>query len=163
MYHQRCPPCKQFTPILVNFHKEADKLGVKVIFVSSDSDANSFLTYFQKMSWYALPFPSQSVKQKLSKLFHIRGIPAVVVLDAKSGYFITDNGRNDVLQTGGRNSDQIKAVVDGWKATEAVPLDQATFGQANPGFFMNILKNPLQIALMYYVFKFIFSTLTGNA
>eukprot|EP00122_Pirum_gemmata_P014830 Pgem_evm1s13841 len=46
-----CPPCKEFTPILVNTYNETKLKGEKfeVIFISSGQDENEFWEYFDTM------------------------------------------------------------------------------------------------------------------
>mmetsp|Transcript_19866 Transcript_19866/g.28255 ORF Transcript_19866/g.28255 Transcript_19866/m.28255 type:complete len:103 (+) Transcript_19866:105-413(+) len=52
-----CPPCRQFTPILIEFYnKVCTKNKVQVIFASSDRDNASFSNYYAKMPWLAIPF-----------------------------------------------------------------------------------------------------------
>jgi tartrate dehydratase beta subunit/fumarate hydratase class I family protein len=46
------------------------------------------------MKWYTLPHGSDAAKQ-LSKKYEVRGIPALVIVDA-DGNTITKNGRGDV-------------------------------------------------------------------
>ena len=55
-----CPPCKGFTPKLVEFYnklKASDQsLKIEVVFVSWDKDEHAFTEYFGTMPWLALPF-----------------------------------------------------------------------------------------------------------
>jgi len=84
------------------------------------------------MPWHAM-FPSYTSSEdrnrqgRLSDMFKIQGIPSVVVLDAKTGNFITDNARAEVMQAGSDASLQ-KELVQSWLSKEAVPIDQAPFG-----------------------------------
>lgn len=48
---QRCPPCKSFTPLLIDFYNNANKNDLEIIFLSSDRDEESFHGYFAKMPW----------------------------------------------------------------------------------------------------------------
>ena len=67
-----CPPCRAFTPRLVEFYEAfrastgdkepgAAKL-LEIIFVSSDSDQNSFDEYIKDMPWKAIPFSDRDLK-----------------------------------------------------------------------------------------------------
>lgn len=62
-----CPPCKGFTPKLVEFYNKlkAAEQSVKfeIVFVSWDKDENAFTEYFATMPWLALPF---GVNRKVS-------------------------------------------------------------------------------------------------
>ncbi len=61
-----CPPCRGFTPKLVEFYngfKQSDTgKTFDVVFVSSDRDENSFQEYFREMPWLALPFSDRDRK-----------------------------------------------------------------------------------------------------
>jgi nucleoredoxin len=92
---QWCPPCRGFTPTLVDFRNQnSDEF--EVVFVSSDRSKDDQLKYMEKynMSFYALPHGSDAANE-LKKKFEVRGIPSLVIVDA-DGNTITKNGRGDV-------------------------------------------------------------------
>jgi len=57
-----CPPCRDFTPVLVEFYNQFKKKAecayhlVDIIFISSDVDEESFLEYLKQMPWRAIPY-----------------------------------------------------------------------------------------------------------
>lgn len=55
-----CPPCKGFTPKLVDFYNKLkaseQNFKFEIVFVSWDKDENAFRDYFSTMPWLALPF-----------------------------------------------------------------------------------------------------------
>jgi len=56
-----CPPCRDFTPVLVEFYHQFKKCAaayclVDIVFVSSDHDEESFLEYLKEMPWPAIPY-----------------------------------------------------------------------------------------------------------
>merc|ERR1719210_1021711 len=71
--------------------------GMKIVFVSSDRDEESFKAYFGEQPWAALPYGQRGIKEALSKKFKVRGIPSLVILDAE-GKTITTDGREAVSQ-----------------------------------------------------------------
>jgi len=92
-----CPPCRQFTPMLVSAYTEHLKAkGLQIIFVSSDKDQTSFMEYYGTMPWLAIP-QGDARKAMLSKLFGVQGIPALVLIDAKTGATINTNARGKVM------------------------------------------------------------------
>ena len=94
-----CGPCRSFTPQLRQLYSDRLKSqGVEVVFVSADQDDASFGKYFGEMPWLAVPFGERSVAENLNAKFGIRGIPALIVLDASNGKVISDDGRRDVMQ-----------------------------------------------------------------
>jgi nucleoredoxin len=92
-----CPPCKAFTPLLVETYKKLKAAGkeLEVVFVSSDRDMGQFQEYFATMPWLAIP-PGDKRKAALSARFEVEGIPALVLLDGATGETINANGRGAV-------------------------------------------------------------------
>jgi thiol-disulfide isomerase/thioredoxin len=99
-----CPPCKAFTPILVDFHKKMTQQGkpFEIVFVSSDRDKGAMDGYMKEMDmpWLALPFGDDH-KPALSKKYKVSGIPKLVIIDAE-GKLVTENGRGDVTKSGAK-------------------------------------------------------------
>ncbi|XP_033747442.1 nucleoredoxin-like [Pecten maximus] len=92
-----CPPCRGFTPILVDFYKSLklknEDIKFEIVFVSWDKDEAGFTDYFSSMPWLALPFdPDKRKKSKLAKKFRVQGIPKLVLLDGETGKKITTDG-----------------------------------------------------------------------
>jgi len=112
---QWCPPCRLFTPKLVEFRNKIAK-DFEVVFVSSDRDEASMQAYMKEagMPWPALPFNSEK-KAALSKTFEIRGIPSLVVLNDK-GIRISGNSRNDVANL------EPEAALEKWKKNIQEPI-----------------------------------------
>jgi len=93
-----CPPCRGFTPQLAEWYrKDLQAKGLEVVFVSSDRDEASFKEYFAEQPWLALPFAERGAKEKLSKMFKVRGIPSLVILDS-DGKVTTTEGRAAVSE-----------------------------------------------------------------
>jgi nucleoredoxin len=91
-----CPPCRGFTPKLVEAYKDHLKAkGLEIVFVSSDRDTASFMEYYKEMPWLAIP-QGDARKGKLSKLFGVSGIPSFVLIDAATGKTIKDNARGKI-------------------------------------------------------------------
>ena len=93
-----CPPCRGFTPKLVEFHNEMTQQGkpFEIVFVSSDHSKSDMYDYIEdmEMPWLVLPYGDDH-KKDLSKKYNVTGIPALIIIDAK-GNTITKNGRGDV-------------------------------------------------------------------
>lgn len=97
-----CPPCRAFTPSLVEFHNDMTKKGkpFEIVFVSSDREKSAMYDYMDEMDmpWLALPFGDDH-KTALSKKFNVRGIPKLVIID-QNGKLISENGRGEVSSKG---------------------------------------------------------------
>lgn len=94
-----CGPCRNFTPQLARALSGNMWPQLAVVFVSSDRDPASFLQYYAEMPWLAVPFESPS-RQLLGAHFQVRGIPSLVILNARTGALISANGTRDLMQTG---------------------------------------------------------------
>jgi nucleoredoxin len=99
-----CGPCGKFTPLLTAAYNEAKNrdLAFEVVFVSSDSDVESFDQYFDSMPWLAVPFDSvqESIRGALSDAKHaIRGIPSLYVFNS-DGTLLTDKGTGLIQRKG---------------------------------------------------------------
>ncbi|KAL3856812.1 hypothetical protein ACJMK2_011529 [Sinanodonta woodiana] len=90
-----CPPCRVFTPKLVEFYKKQKESGtglkLEIVFVSWDRDEASYKEYFEQMPWLALPYDLDK-KGKLCKKFRVQGIPKLMILDGETGKTITSEG-----------------------------------------------------------------------
>merc|ERR1712176_754684 len=93
-----CPPCRGFTPKLVEFFSELEKKypDASIAFVSSDKDSKAWASYYQSMgeTWLSLPYDARDDKEKLSKAFGVSGIPSLILLDSEA------NGRNTITTSG---------------------------------------------------------------
>lgn len=81
-----CPPCRAFTPALVEFYNKAKtrRPELEVIFVSSDKDEDAMKGYMKeyKMPWPALRFDAKKSTRALRRPDNERGIPNLVFMDA---------------------------------------------------------------------------------
>lgn len=148
-----CPPCKRFSPILVEFYnKHAKEEKIEIVYVSSDKSIQEFQQYYNKMPWTAIPPNSTTtaLKNQLAQKLKIVGIPTLVVL-TKDGKFVTDQARRQIEQTGSWTK-----IIQEWNQTEAVPISQAQLTDPTPNpivkFLMEIIKKPAFIfAFLYFV------------
>ncbi len=93
----RCPPCRGFTPILIDFYKAHSKdKNFEIIFISSDRDEQSFIEYYKDMPWLTLSYNERKKKEELGKHFQISGIPTLVLLDGDTGEIISKDARDKI-------------------------------------------------------------------
>jgi thiol-disulfide isomerase/thioredoxin len=90
-----CPPCRGFTPSLVEF-RDKNKKDFEVVFVSSDKSPDAQMKYMKEMNmkWYTLPHRSEHAN-KLARKYEVHGIPTLVIV-SPNGEMVTKNGRLDV-------------------------------------------------------------------
>lgn len=92
-----CPPCKGFTPKLVETYNKIKAAGkdFEIVFVSSDKSMKEFQEYFAEMPWCAIP-QGDPRKGTLSSMFDVEGIPTFVLIDGETGATINAGGRGAV-------------------------------------------------------------------
>ncbi|XP_013403357.1 nucleoredoxin [Lingula anatina] len=91
-----CPPCRGFTPKLIETYKKlkAANKNFEIVFASSDREEDKFKEYFATMPWLAIPFKDVRAT-KLNKTFGIEGIPSLIILD-EDNKVINKNGRSAI-------------------------------------------------------------------
>mmetsp|Transcript_24495 Transcript_24495/g.35074 ORF Transcript_24495/g.35074 Transcript_24495/m.35074 type:complete len:222 (+) Transcript_24495:71-736(+) len=156
-----CPPCKGFSPMLLDFHNSC-KDDLDIVFVSSDRDEKTFNDYYQKLMPFMATVPAYASAEarqqhlKLAETFQIKGIPSVIVLDAKTGNFITDNARMEIMKA--TDEESKKALIQSWLEKKAVPIDQAQFGtDTSQSLLMKVVmyfvNRPVHAFGLYYLIK----------
>lgn len=100
-----CPPCRAFTPKLVEFYCDLKKefKDIEIVFVSSDKGEVEMMTYMTEatMPWLAVPYGSsaaEALKKIKKEELESSGIPLLVIV--RDGQIITKNGREDVQSLG---------------------------------------------------------------
>ncbi|CAF1079174.1 unnamed protein product [Adineta steineri] len=87
-----CPPCRAFTPKLVEFYKTHRKdKNFEIIYISSDQDERTFDDYYKEMPWLKMDFKERKKREKLLKVFKVTGIPALILFDGDTGNIICTN------------------------------------------------------------------------
>lgn len=96
-----CPPCRGFTPTLIEFYKtmQANNQGFEVIYVSLDRDCVSFNEYYGSMPWYTIPYEDEA-RESLAEKYGVRGIPYLVIID-QHGTIVDKEGRGTVETASG--------------------------------------------------------------
>jgi thiol-disulfide isomerase/thioredoxin len=102
-----CPPCRKFTPMLVEAYGELQAEGkpFEVVLVSHDRDKKSTRAYMKshKMPWLAVPFKDKH-REALKKKYGVQGIPTLVIIDAE-GKTLSNNARGEVMKNGAQAFD----------------------------------------------------------
>ncbi|CAF1150012.1 unnamed protein product [Rotaria sp. Silwood1] len=92
-----CPPCRGFTPILIEFYKHYNKeKNFEIIYISSDRDEKAFNEYYKDMPWLTLRYSERKKKEEIGKKFHINGIPTITLLDGDSGDILCKDARDKI-------------------------------------------------------------------
>lgn len=92
-----CPPCRGFTPVLIDVYKKLKENGknFEVLFVSGDRSKEEFDEYYKTMPWLALTPDDKSRNENLNEHFQVEGIPSLIILDEKLN-IINANARGPV-------------------------------------------------------------------
>mmetsp|Transcript_5392 Transcript_5392/g.12804 ORF Transcript_5392/g.12804 Transcript_5392/m.12804 type:complete len:247 (-) Transcript_5392:1376-2116(-) len=160
-----CPPCQRFTPILIDFYnaaKEAD-CGFDIVFVSSDRGSEEFEGYYGKMPWLSIPpiQGSAAIKQKLAETLGVSAIPALAILDTKTGEFIIGGEARDHVVAAAGDKEKVVATINAWKEGPRYPLSEGSkmmdMGAGSKNHFFRFLsflaKNPMIIFGIIYIYK----------
>jgi nucleoredoxin len=171
-----CPPCRAFSPLLIDFYKKHKDSGkFEVVYVSSDRSLDEFEEYYGKMPWSAIATDADSaqIKSALATRLKIQGIPALIVLEVKTGLFITGDARTPIQSLKVGDKTAATQLLNEWKNTQAVTLEEgvSSSGSAGAGgglggmlwkMVMAILKNPAYIFAMLYFYKQAMKRLAGR-
>ena len=81
------------------------------------------------MPWLSMPMTPEGAKHinKLSAKLSVRSIPQLIVLDAKTGRYVTNDAKSQVVHVGKDVARQTQ-LINSWKDAQSVPLDQANLG-----------------------------------
>jgi nucleoredoxin len=109
-----CPPCRAFTPLLVDFYKDFKKNhpNFELIFVNDDQSEDAMLAYMVKdeMSWPAVRFSDVDDLKIAAKKYCGPGIPCLVLTDA-NGKVLSDSYRGQDYVGPEKVMDDIKKMV----------------------------------------------------
>ena len=92
-----CPPCKAFSPKLVEF-RDKNNSDFEVVFVSSDKDESAQKEYMKevKMNWPTVKLQSDA-ENAIGEKYGVQSIPTLIILD-QNGKTISDQGRGEVAE-----------------------------------------------------------------
>ncbi len=97
-----CPPCRTFTPQLIDAYNvwRKDDIPFEIVMVSRDRSVADMFKYMRsaRMPWLAVPYDSPYVNVLVER-YRVRGIPHLVVIDA-DGKTLSDKARGDVARWG---------------------------------------------------------------
>lgn len=96
-----CPPCRAFTKQLMEVYNELKILrprSFEVIFISIDRSKEEFEESLSATPWLAIPY-SDTARQELTRIFAIKGIPALLILGLDGKVLKTD-GRTAISTYG---------------------------------------------------------------
>lgn len=121
-----CPPCRGFTPKLVDFYKRENGGNLfEVLFISADHTEREMQNYVReaKMPWPAVLYHSEATK-KLHKAYSGQGIPRLVLLDRK-GNVLADSFKGKKYLGPQHVLNELKKELDSRKS-DPVGLSEAT-------------------------------------
>ncbi|CAF1085194.1 unnamed protein product [Rotaria sordida] len=79
-----CRHCRNFTSKLVQAYKTAlsnnSNLLFDIVFVSGDTDEESFNEYYKQMPWKVIPYENRQQAENLNERYDIEDIPSLIIL-----------------------------------------------------------------------------------
>lgn len=108
-----CPPCRAFTPTLVEFRNRHVEDDFEVVFVSFDRSNTDKQNYIRKtgMEWPSIKGAGNRATNQLAERFDVPGFPTLVILDP-SGKIVTLEGISDVIHSP-------ETALENWKGEES--------------------------------------------
>jgi nucleoredoxin len=156
--------------MLKEFYQNTSRQDIEIVYISSDKNLDEFKNYYGSMPWLAIPTDANAAKLKnaLALQFKLAGIPTLIVLEAKTGLFVTNQARQQVYDLGASPSKETaQKLVDTWLTQDKVPLEQANLEGPPMNFIMQIvmavMKNPMYMFAMLYLFKLVMRYMKGTA
>jgi len=112
-----CPPCRAFTPKLVNFYNEKKQGDFEVIFISSDRNKKAMQAYMKEtsMPWPAIQF--DKIKKSNLRSYAGNGIPCLVLLD-QTGKVLSDSFAGETYLGPGKVLKALKKLLADTKKAE---------------------------------------------
>lgn len=118
---------------------------------------------YGKMPWLAIPSiqGSAKIKTKLAETLSVSAIPALAIIDSKTGEFIVGGlARDDVVAAAG-DKEKVVATINKWKDGPRYPLSAGAqmmdMGRGSQPFLFRLLsflaKNPMLIFGLIYVYQ----------
>mmetsp|Transcript_34264 Transcript_34264/g.59984 ORF Transcript_34264/g.59984 Transcript_34264/m.59984 type:complete len:144 (+) Transcript_34264:2211-2642(+) len=103
-----CPPCRTFTPHLIDFYDavNSNRKVLEVVLVTSDKEERKFTDYYRSMPWLAIPFSNQAKIETLENAYEVTSIPRLVLINS-DGTLAVDSCIEDVKNLGA-------AALDNW-------------------------------------------------
>jgi nucleoredoxin len=165
-----CPPCQKFSPLLKEFYNKTSRKDLEIVYISSDKSLDEFKAYYGSMPWLSVLTDGDAarLKSELARKFQLAGIPTLVILEAKTGLFVTNQGRQQVFDLGSACSkDVARTLVNKWIQQDKVPIEEAALAAQAPNILvqiaMAVLKNPMYMFGMLYFFKMFMRYIKGEA
>lgn len=95
---QWCGPCRQFTPLLIEFYNKIQSIkNIELIFCSLDNDEGQYQEYTSKMPWLSMPFHAKE-SEVMARKYKADGIPHLVVIDGATGEVVNDDATSLVRE-----------------------------------------------------------------
>jgi nucleoredoxin len=92
-----CPPCRRFTPTLVQLY-ESQTSVIEIVLVSSDEGDREAAEYRSHMPWLSLPDLGRQGSDTVRDLCQVRGIPQLLVLESATGEVVAQNAVPNAAQ-----------------------------------------------------------------
>ena len=96
-----CPPCRGFTPALIEFYNKVNSPSkqCEIVFASLDESKQEYEEYYKKMPWLAFPFEEKQLVSELAKKYLVESIPSLILVNAQGDNLLKDC-RSEVANRG---------------------------------------------------------------
>lgn len=90
-------PCHTMLKLVRNFYSDInlDERLFELVLVPGDQQEKDWQKHYMSMPWTSLPYGDARVAQFL-KRYNVSGVPQLIILDAKTGFKVTETARKDL-------------------------------------------------------------------
>jgi hypothetical protein len=115
--------CKRFVPLLSKFYKACGTMSqnLEAIYVSVDRTLLEFNDCYGRMPCLAMPAGTTPFKNSLTEQLKVIDLPALVVLDPKTGHVVTTKGVAEIEALGDFDAAAAVKLVQQWKRIKPFP------------------------------------------
>jgi nucleoredoxin len=94
---EACAPCHTMLKLVRNFYSDInlDERQFELILCPADKQEKDFHKHYSTMPWTSLPYGDERIGQWL-KRYNVLGVPQLIIIDAKTGFKVTDSARKDL-------------------------------------------------------------------
>ena len=87
-----CPPCRAFTPILVDFYNSVNSKEKKceVVFASLCRSDLDYAGYYDKMPWLSIPYSERKLVENLGMKYGVKTVPSLILVDEQGKALFND-------------------------------------------------------------------------
>lgn len=87
-----CPPCRAFTPTLIDFYDavNSNRKVLEIVLISRDTEERKYTDYYRSMPWLSLPYSAKAKSDALVEAYQVDSIPKLILINSDGSPAIDD-------------------------------------------------------------------------